>query len=232
MTVAGQHGRAGACADPAVGHEQVGRHRHGVLGVEDDLVPHVAVAADRLERLDVATAPRSGSGPSSSVRRARPRLTQAGIAGGVALGQGVLVGRGGQADHPLVPGRVVPVRRGQDEGPWRVSAHDSPFHAAARRWWRANVGDRRAPGRPFQVRQCFSEVSTVLLELRDSSAETPWQNRAVTLATSVSVHPISPAIGAEISGVDLSDPLCSRGGGGDPRRAGTPTTSSSSGTSP
>ena len=29
----------------------------------------------------------------------------------------------------------------------------------------------------------------------------------VTLATAVSVHPISPTIGAEISGVDISVPL-------------------------
>jgi alpha-ketoglutarate-dependent taurine dioxygenase len=34
-------------------------------------------------------------------------------------------------------------------------------------------------------------------------------NEAVTLATSVSVHPISPSIGAEIAGVDISVPLSS-----------------------
>ena len=33
------------------------------------------------------------------------------------------------------------------------------------------------------------------------------QTGAVTLATSVSVHPISPTVGAEISGVDISAPL-------------------------
>jgi alpha-ketoglutarate-dependent taurine dioxygenase len=33
------------------------------------------------------------------------------------------------------------------------------------------------------------------------------QNRAVTLATSVSIHPLSPTIGAEISGVDIAVPL-------------------------
>src|SRR6516225_491900 len=35
------------------------------------------------------------------------------------------------------------------------------------------------------------------------------QNWEVTLATSIGVHPISPKIGAEISGVDLSGPLAS-----------------------
>ena len=33
------------------------------------------------------------------------------------------------------------------------------------------------------------------------------QNRGVTLATSVSIHPLSPTIGAELSGVDISAPL-------------------------
>ena len=40
----------------------------------------------------------------------------------------------------------------------------------------------------------------------------------VTLATSVSVHPLSPTIGAEIPGVDISRPAGARGGGRRPRR--------------
>ena len=40
-----------------------------------------------------------------------------------------VVGRGGQPGHPLVPRRVVPDRRGEDEAPGDI-AHGRPFLAA------------------------------------------------------------------------------------------------------
>jgi taurine dioxygenase len=39
---------------------------------------------------------------------------------------------------------------------------------------------------------------------REALVPTAWQNRGVTLAASVRVQPLSPTIGAEISGVDIS----------------------------
>ena len=67
MAVAGQDGRPGRPVDAAVGDEQVGGDRHGVLGVEDDLVPAVAVAGDGLERLEVE-GDRLGLGPEQLAR--------------------------------------------------------------------------------------------------------------------------------------------------------------------
>ena len=80
VAVAGEDGRARRAVGALVGDEQVGRHRHGVLGVEDDLVPPVAVAGHRLERLDVerdrlrarARGARSGGRGSAPPRRRWP----------------------------------------------------------------------------------------------------------------------------------------------------------------
>ena len=80
----------------------------------------------------------SGSGPSSSARTRRQRSSHGPNAVGVALGQGILVRGGGQAGHPLVPGRVVARRRGQDERPPRCH-----------RSWRTLSSAGRCGGRPM-----------------------------------------------------------------------------------
>ena len=115
VAVAGEDGRPGCRVRALVGHEQVGGHRHGVLGVEDDLVPPVAVARHRLERLDVE-GHRLGLGTEQLGQAGTAALDPGPERGGVVLGQRVLVDGGAQPDHPLVPGRVVPGRRGQGEG--------------------------------------------------------------------------------------------------------------------
>ena len=86
VPVAGQHRCAGR--DPPIGHQQVRRHRHGVLGVEDDQVPAVAVALHRFERLEVQGHRQSGIGPSSSIRRARRRSRHAEMESGSPSGRG------------------------------------------------------------------------------------------------------------------------------------------------
>ena len=153
VAVAGEDGRARVGASSrAVGDEQVGRHRHGVLGVEDDLVPPVAVAGDRLEGLDVER-DRRGLGAEELGQAGAAPLHPGGKAPGSLLGEGVLVGGGGQTGHPLVPGRVVPGRRGEDEVPG-VIAHGRPFLVAAVRrsvgsgGRNGRVGPVGAPGCP------------------------------------------------------------------------------------
>ncbi len=84
VPVAGQHRCAGG--DPPVGHQQVRRHRHGVLGVEDDQVPAVAVALHRFERLGVeghrqrAWGPEARSGGRAGAR-AMPRWSRGRLRG-------------------------------------------------------------------------------------------------------------------------------------------------------
>ena len=87
VPVAADDGRAGRGVSPRVGNQQVGGYRHGVLGVEDDLVPAVAVAGHRLERLDVERH-RFGLRPRSSCSRTRVRSIQAGRADGSPSGKG------------------------------------------------------------------------------------------------------------------------------------------------
>ena len=147
VAVAGQDGRPGRLVLPLVGDEQVGGDRHGVLGVEDDLVPAVAVAGLRLERLEVER-DRLGLGPEQLGEPGPAPLHPGRERRRVVLGQRVLVGRGGQPGHPLVPGRVIAGRRGQDEAPG-VFTHERPFLAVrvvegqCRRVRRAR--DRRIP---------------------------------------------------------------------------------------
>ena len=176
-----------------IGDEQVGGDRHGVLGVEDDLLPQVTVAGLRLERLELER-DRLGLGTEELDQAGPTPLHPGRNDRRVVLGQRVLVGRGGEPGHPLVPGRVVAGRRGEHEAPG-VFAHERPFLAVARGGGRANVGGSDAPvtgGGPAPRRRhpCYLE-----------------HNCAVTLATSVSIHPLSPTIGAEIAGVDVALPL-------------------------
>ena len=130
--VRGRRGRPAPAAGPGGCRGPAGRRGpHGVLGVEDDLLPPVAVAGLRLERLEVER-DRLGLGPEE-LGQAGPAALHPGRKGRrVLLGQRVLVGRGGQPGHPLVPGRVVAGRRGQDEAP-DVFAHERPF-------WRSRGG--------------------------------------------------------------------------------------------
>ena len=108
-----------------LGDEQVGGDRHGVLAVEDDLVPPVAVAGLRLQGLEVQRDGRQ-LGPEQLAEAGAAALQPGRNGRGVRLGERVLVRGGGQTGHPLVPGGVVPGRRGQDEAPG-VFAHGRPF---------------------------------------------------------------------------------------------------------
>ena len=91
VTVAGQDGRRRAGL-AAVGHQQVGRDRHRALGVEDDLLPAVAVALHRLEGLDVER-DRLGHGPEQlgqpapAAVHARPRSRRGRPGGGGPRGR-------------------------------------------------------------------------------------------------------------------------------------------------
>ena len=132
-----------AASRRVVGNEQIRRDRHGVLGVEHDLVPAVPVALDGLEGLDVERN-RRGLGAEQLVKAAAATLDPRGDCRRVRLGERVFVRRGGQTNHPLIPGRIVPDRRGQDEAPGVrralcVIGHGGPFA-------------RSAPGRAVQHR--------------------------------------------------------------------------------
>ena len=106
VAVAGEDGRSRRPALALVGHQQVGRHRHGVLGVEDDLVPPVAVAGDRLEGLDVERH-RLGLGPE--------QLGQAGTA----------------APDPGRAARPGRPRAGGPRGRWRPSGPSTGTRASS-----------------------------------------------------------------------------------------------------
>ncbi len=68
VSMAGQDGGPRLAIGTGIRHQQVRGHRHGVLGVEDDLVPAVPVAAGGLEHLEIRGAPSRVRAP-----RARPR---------------------------------------------------------------------------------------------------------------------------------------------------------------
>ena len=146
----GRRGRPGpgGWSNSGVGDAQVGGDRHGVLGVEDDLVPAIAVTGPPTRASRGRAAPHQGSGPRSSARRG-PSTAQPsrGEGRGVVLGQRVFVGRGGQPGHPLVPGGVVAGRRGQDEPPVS-SLMDGPFLAARTCTWLVDSGIQAGRTRP------------------------------------------------------------------------------------
>ncbi len=102
MAVARQHGRTGCGTDTRIGDEQIRRHRHGVLGVEDDLVPPVPVALHGLEGLNVQ-GNRCGLGAEELVQPVAATLEPGRDRARISFGKRILVGGGGQADHPLVP---------------------------------------------------------------------------------------------------------------------------------
>ena len=112
VAVAGQHRRTRAPSiDTGVRHEEVGRHRHGVLAVEDHLVAAVTVAVGRLEDLEVQG---DGVGLGAEELVQRPAAALAPRGNGVSVfgtcvvvdpfEERILVDGGAQAGHPLVPG--------------------------------------------------------------------------------------------------------------------------------
>ncbi len=109
VAVGGQDGGTGA--HPAVGDEQVRRHRHGRVGVVDDLVPPVPVAGDALHRLEIERDPIGDRGPSSSAQpgpAADPPLRRGSLPAPPVGVRGSTRRSAWRADHPGVPGREVP----------------------------------------------------------------------------------------------------------------------------
>lgn len=104
MSMDGEDGRPGL--GPGIRDEKVGGYRHCALAVEDDRFAPVPIALDRLERL-------GGKGDSS---RERPEQFEKPLStplppgrnlAWIVLRERILVGRTGEARHPMLPGRVI-----------------------------------------------------------------------------------------------------------------------------
>ena len=128
--------RPRAAPRPGVRHQQVGGHRHGVLGVEDDLVPAIPVAGGGLEHLEVERHRVGGRARAARRRTRRRRSSQAANRRGLPSGSGSSCTAALRRGHPLIPGRVIARRWGEDEvaRPRRQCSCGS-LSCAGGRWW-------------------------------------------------------------------------------------------------
>ena len=122
VPVAGQHRRA--LGDPPVGDQQVRRAPTWCPRCRRRSCPADSRRTATDSSVSRLSGTGSGIGPSSSTQARPPAVEPPRQRRQIPFGQGILVRRGGQPRHPLVPRRVVP-------SPGRQARDPVPHHSSA-----------------------------------------------------------------------------------------------------